>query len=241
MDKIELDEYPFRGICRIAPELNESGHPIEYAPQSEYKNARNLPLNKYGGGTFCRFRIPSGITEAGVYAVLVNGTVKYVGECGNLSFRWNVGYGNISPRNCFVGGQYTNCRINKLILDTYKSGSNIDLYFHQTENRFKVESKLIEELCPEWNIKKIEKSQQQRQRNKYQALTDYLLNSQKLIEHLTYGEIEGILGTQLPNSAYNFNAWWSNTGHKHAKTWTNAGFKATSIKLGKSVKFRRVN
>ena len=32
--------------------------------------------------------------------------------------RYNNGYGRISPRNCFQGGQSTNCRVNNLIFPT---------------------------------------------------------------------------------------------------------------------------
>ena len=244
LGKIELLGYLFERICRIVPELDENGALVEYMPQSDYNNVHRLPLNKYGSGSFCRFRIPKSITEAGVYAVMVNDKIKYVGECDNLSYRWNIGYGNISPRNCFVSGQSTNCRMNKLILEAYKSGNNVSLFFHQAKNRFQIESELIEKLRPQWNIKKIHDRPWQttthKGKNKYQALTDYLSNSQKAFEQLTYEEIEEILGTRLPNSAYNFNAWWSNAGHKHAETWSKAGFEAASIKLGESITFKRV-
>lgn len=65
--------------------------------------------------------------------------------------RFNMGYGHISPRNCYVGGQPTNCRINSLILETYKRGSHIELLFYETANRFNIESTLIKKLNPEWN------------------------------------------------------------------------------------------
>jgi hypothetical protein len=45
MTEIELGGYQFKGICRIIPELNEEGNPVEYMPQSEYDNTRDIPLN----------------------------------------------------------------------------------------------------------------------------------------------------------------------------------------------------
>lgn len=78
-------------------------------------------------------------------------------------------------------------------------------------------------------------------KNKYGLLTEYLANSQNQIESLTLKEIEGIIETQLPESAYIHRAWWSNTGHTHAETWTNAGWKVDSVKLGESVTFNREN
>ena len=70
----------------------------------------------------------------------------------NLSNRFNAGYGNISPRNCFVGGQPTNCRINHHIYEQAVNKDEIVLYFLETNNRFQVESELIGKLNPAWNI-----------------------------------------------------------------------------------------
>jgi hypothetical protein len=38
----------------------------------------------------------------------VDESKEYVGECRDLVKRFNSGYGQISPRNCFVGGRRTN-------------------------------------------------------------------------------------------------------------------------------------
>lgn len=99
----------------------------------------------------CRFTIPW-IPREGVYLIRVNGSVKYVGECANLGHRFNTGYGNISPRNCYVGGQPMNCRINHHIYEAAKDNSEIKLHFHETNGSFEVERQLIEKLKPEWNI-----------------------------------------------------------------------------------------
>jgi len=78
-------------------------------------------------------------------------------------------------------------------------------------------------------------------RNKYQKLEEYLRNSSEQIENLTYEDIERIIGTKLPLSAYRHRAWWSNTGHPHAKTWSNVHWKVSSVDIGKSVTFTRKN
>ncbi len=75
-------------------------------PQSRYKNNKGLLLNNHGSGHFCKFVIPKNCMINGVYAIVVNKELKYIGECVNLSSRFNSGYGNISPRNCFKGGQF---------------------------------------------------------------------------------------------------------------------------------------
>ena len=46
----------------------------------------------------------------------------------------NIGYGKISPRNCYAGGQSTNCKMNKIVLELFQQGKRVDLFFHKTEN-----------------------------------------------------------------------------------------------------------
>ncbi len=86
-----------------------------------------------------------------MYALVVGGAVKYVGECVDLSSRYNMGYGNISPRNCFVGGQETNCRLNNLILLSAKKELEISLWFHPTENYKETEADLRFNNKYDWN------------------------------------------------------------------------------------------
>ncbi len=120
-------------------------------PQSRYKNADNLSLNRYGRGPFLKFKIQNRHSFSGVYAVVTDGVVRYIGECQNLSSRYNMGYGNISPRNCFVGGQETNCRLNNLILCAAKEGAAMSLWFLRTEDYKAIERELRYSECPGWN------------------------------------------------------------------------------------------
>jgi hypothetical protein len=77
-------------------------------------------------------------------------------------------------------------------------------------------------------------------RNKYQKLEEYLRNSSKQTENLTYEDIERIIGTKLPSSAYKYRAWWSNSGQSHARTWSNASWKVSSVSIGESVTFKNM-
>jgi hypothetical protein len=139
----------FALVQHLAPERNEEGAIREVSPQGRYKKA--IPLHQYGHGTFCAFRIavPAGLV--GVYALVVDGSVRYLGECADLGTRFNGGYGTISPRNCYVGGQSTNCKINRRVLDVSKAGGRVDLYFHPTPQRKTVEAHLIAAYLPPWN------------------------------------------------------------------------------------------
>lgn len=154
----------------------------------------------------------------------------------NLGERYNNGYGVISPRKCYKGGQETNCRINNLILQNFKNKSSIDLYFYETDERINIESKLIKEYDPEWNkdegkkrlnsAKKINKIKAEIKNSdlikkdikigKYYPLMQYLKNCQEQIKILKLEEIEKILGFKLPPSAHNHGAWWANGGHSHS-------------------------
>jgi hypothetical protein len=148
---LKLSGHDFRHVCSIQPRLHPDGLVQGLLPQSRYSNLDSLPLNKYGRGPFCKFSVPWSIRDRGVYAITVDSAPKYIGECDNLSERYNMGYGNISPRNCFIGGQETNCRINNLIYDTSTAGHRIDLWFHRTENHKTIEAQLRALLKPEWN------------------------------------------------------------------------------------------
>lgn len=247
-----MDINNFRFICEIEPITDEYGQIIEYSPSSEYKNKENKKLNKYGKGPFCKFTIPSNLNCSGVYIIKVNDDIKYVGECDNLSKRFNMGYGQISPRNCFEGGQSTNCKINSFILKEVKAGSKVFLFFYETHDRFQIERELIKKYNPEWNStfgKNIRSDVNEfvnidykgmksvGKKSKYYPLQEYLERLSYNIINLTFEEIEKIIGNKLPDSAYKHTGWWANGGHSHASTWLNAGWKVDKVELGNFVVF----
>ena len=150
--------YAFERVGAIQPERDGSGEVRGVLPQSRYRNERNLELNRYGRGPFCRFRIARGENwrRSGAYILTSGNTVCYVGECQILESRWGPnGYGSISPRNCYTGGQETNCRINNLIFTETKTGGEFDLWFHSLaggkQARRAVECQLVADLEPLWN------------------------------------------------------------------------------------------
>jgi len=251
----EIADIPFQFVTEIVPELDRNGKPKEYMPQSQYKNISKIPLNKFGKGPFCRFKIPDNYRKSGVYLVLADGLPVYVGECEDLTYRYNSGYGHISPRKCYKRGQSTNCRVNTLILESFKRGSKITLFFYETENRYAVESDLIARLRPKWNkstgksslaqIKTPTANMHPRYAGKprisrFHKLEEYLRSSKNYVEALTYRSIEEIIGSRLPPSAYKHRAWWANTGHPHARSWSSVGWRVTLIDLGKSITFRKI-
>jgi hypothetical protein len=60
-------------------------------------------------------------------------------------------YGNISPRNCFRGGQETNCRLNNLVYLAAAAGEKISLWFFPTADYKAMEDALRATLKLAWN------------------------------------------------------------------------------------------
>ena len=149
--KLLIGKYPFFQVSEISPQVDDSGTVIPYMPQSRYLNEERILLNKYGKGPYCKFKIPSNCKLSGVYAITVDGMLKYVGECVDLSSRYNSGYGNISPRNCYIGGQETNCRINNLIYTETVKSNSVVLWFYQTMMYKEIERELRGNQSLDWN------------------------------------------------------------------------------------------
>lgn len=158
-----IDGAEFRFIDNMDPDRDPGGRVSELRPASKYDNRNSLRLNKYGEGPFCHFRIRAEkqtLDSLGVYGIVQNpSTVLYVGKCtgttSTLGKRFNTGYGTISPRNCYEGGQSTNCRINHLILEATKRGTMLTVVFHGCHIGYEasaLEAKLIQKLRPPWNI-----------------------------------------------------------------------------------------
>jgi len=143
--------YDFQYVSAIEPARDADGSLLTLMPQGRYQNRCGLALNRYGAGPFCRFKISSRYQVSGVYLVTINDDIRYVGECTNLSSRFNNGYGNISPKNCYKGGQETNCRLNNLLYQAATVGKRISLWFFQTADYKQMESALRASLRLSWN------------------------------------------------------------------------------------------
>jgi hypothetical protein len=80
---------------------------------------------------------------------------------------------------------------------------------------------------------------------KYTPLEKYLRNLPDSQQEVTLGfeEIEGILKSKLPSSAYEDRRWWDHEtegNHINTRAWSNAGWKVDGVNInGKQVKFVR--
>jgi hypothetical protein len=67
---------------------------------------------------------------------------------------------------------------------------------------------------------------------KYSALSEYLLKQNSISLSFGFQQIEKIIDSLLPSSAYIHRAWWANTlSHPQAKSWLNAGWKVDDVDL----------
>lgn len=149
-DAITVNGYKFEFLQELIPECDADGRIKEYRPQENYH--KNKPLNPHGSGTFCRFSIHAG-NWPGVYLWVVDDEIIYIGETSSLAQRFNTGYGVIQPVNCYVGGQVTNCKMNKVVLKQAKKGQYVKLYFFETEDYKIVELELLRQIKTKYNVK----------------------------------------------------------------------------------------
>lgn len=105
---------------------------------------------------FCKFKLKSDKVDniSGVYIWVLDNEIIYIGETNKLKDRFNTGYGIICPRNIFKGGQSTNCKMNRVILNKAKENKYVTIYFHKTPYYKKIESFLLSKYKTEYNSKK---------------------------------------------------------------------------------------
>ena len=80
--------------------------------------------------------------------------------------------------------------------------------------------------------------------SKYAPLAEHLRGSSQTTVYMTFGEIERVLGTKLPPSAFKHRAWWSNnpTNSVITNAWLEAGYKTANVDmLDRTLEFRRLS
>ena len=81
-------------------------------------------------------------------------------------------------------------------------------------------------------------------RGKYQRLYTYLSSLQHQEWRTTFGEVEAVMGFELPPSARLHRPWWGNqrggNGHSHALAWSVAGWETAEVDMeAETLVFRR--
>ncbi len=151
-EDVVLLGYRFKFIQSLIPETDEQGRAIKFYPQNEYKG--NRKLHRHGNGAFCRFNVNAG-NVAGVYLLVCDGELLYIGQTCNLNQRFNNSrfgsYGVITPAACYEGGQTTNCKINHLILLQFEMRYPVQLYFLPTLEHKRIEKELLQNFFTLYN------------------------------------------------------------------------------------------
>ena len=144
---------PFIWVANIRPEARKDGTLWTDMPQERYAEATQARLNRHGTGPFCRFDVRGLPDTPGIYAVTLDGRLTYVGiTIKSLKQRWGPqGYARISPRNCYKGGQSTNCKVNHAILQAALQKRTVELWIREMDEPRTLEAQLIRELNPPWN------------------------------------------------------------------------------------------
>ena len=112
-------------------------------------------LNRYGDMNYCIFQItqPEILSMKGLYLYLLNDDLKYVGRArDSYKNRINQGYGKIHPKNCYLDGQATNCRLNALIGESQKSIRFFVCPLSNDAEILEYERELIDAYHPPWNL-----------------------------------------------------------------------------------------
>ena len=153
-DTLTLSGYHFLFIQSLIPDTDALGHALKFYPQMKYKGHK--PLHRFGLGPFCRFHITP-LNLAGVYLLVSNDKILYIGQTRNLHQRFNNrcygSYGFITPSACYQGGQSTNCKINHLVLHHFEIGQTLLLYFLQTTEHKRIERELLQLFHTPYNVK----------------------------------------------------------------------------------------
>jgi hypothetical protein len=75
----------------------------------------------------------------------------------------------------------------------------------------------------------------------YRPIHDFLSRQTAPEIVLTFTELARLLGRQLPQSAFEHDAWWQDPAtHSQAQAWHEAGYRASPKRVDKIVSFRRL-
>lgn len=66
---------------------------------------------------------------------------------------------------------------------------------------------------------------------KYQNLSFHLTNLEEDVWEASFDEIQKVLGSPLPESAFQYPAWWANQGRAQSLAWESAAWKTKRVDL----------
>ena len=129
-DHLVLDRKVLAHAGRLLVERDDDGELVEQSPLDGMA-AVEQRYPAWAMGPFGRLEPEQQIPDRpGVYALVEEGTVRYVGSARDLArfFGTRSGLGSISRRDCQNPRNEERCRLNRLVLASARSGRTIDLY-----------------------------------------------------------------------------------------------------------------
>ena len=114
-------------------------------------------LNSHGDLKYSCFHVEDAefSTCKGVYAFFLKNQPVYIERClDSIKKRIDQGYGRIAPKNCYIDGQATNCRVNSRVTTARQP---VSFWLHPMESRNRIQSlehDLITQFVPKWNIQR---------------------------------------------------------------------------------------
>lgn len=124
--------------------------------KSESNPDYKLFLNKYGDSKYCEYSITKFQNDKGIYCYIVDNKIIYIGRSKKTFGERFKDYGKITPYNCLVDGQATNCNINSkvnelksLVVGFYLMNDSTDKEIERFEKKIINSLKKNHEL---WNV-----------------------------------------------------------------------------------------
>ena len=138
--------FNFDFICDLAPE-NAGGAAVSDLPRKDSR----IDSAERGHHSCCRFRIPAGRANRGVYVLTVGNELRYVGSCQSLADRFDDS-DNQSPRRKQTGDARGRAsRIDRHILAEARKGRVVKLWFLESSCHKQIERIFRRDMrCP-WN------------------------------------------------------------------------------------------
>ena len=127
---------------------------LNLRPQDHFANPREHSLAQEHDTYYCSFKIDAP-KRSGVYWILLDGEVVYIGRAKCLHNRLSTQYGTVSPRHPFKGGQLQKCRTNAKINKALDAGSTVVFRWERCQDYKDREKRMLEDpdRRPPWNLR----------------------------------------------------------------------------------------
>ena len=127
---------------------------LNLRPQDSFANPKGYLLDQDHDTYYCSFKVPAP-QVSGIYRIIVDDHVVYIGRAQCLKNRLSDQYGRVSPRHPFKGGQLQKCRTNAKINKALETGSTVVFRWEVCEDFKDRERRLLEDPTnrPPWNLR----------------------------------------------------------------------------------------